>query len=450
MAFAWTKFQDFYLRLGFLKVLAVSLDPSRRSALNQAIERRMAVPLFQPADVYPELWRRLETLIKEEELETKPTKTVTVAEALLAVGRSPSALFAITPETIYKIIDWGHDVGFLGRGNQISERALLLRALMPERAFNAFLDKQVDAWDPFVLTVPERILFLYHLSEIDATTTGLIDALALVPEGTELEASDASRLLCKAMFEHLREAEPGVAPRESPVFRTARELACVIARELKMVEFEAECGELASQTKIGKPMKRLGLARPADKKQQRQTTKSADHQTIPRFEQLTDLGFLTKAARNEDEGGYRARKRWRYLPTTACKRWSAKRQECSKEARFLWSGFAKTVVAAFDLGTPRSNDGAEVVNYLWRAYEAVHRPMGHTPFDSVALYGMVLAASDGVAIEISEFHRLMLDIKQRQLCPDKAFFASGNEIDKMFILLKPGFPDALILALNKK
>jgi hypothetical protein len=450
MAFAWTKFQDFYLRLGFLKVLAVSLDPSRRSALNQAIEKRMAVPLFQPADVYPELWRRVDPLLQKGELESKPKKPITVAEALLAVGRNPSALFAITPETIYKIIDWGHDVGFLGRGNQISERALLLRALLPEGAFNAFLNKQVDAWDPFVLTVPEKVFLLYHLSEIDAATLGLIDALALVPEGTVLEASDASRLLCKALFEHLREAEPGVPPREIPAFRTARELACVIARELKMTEFEAECGELASQTKIGKPMKRLGLVRPADKKQQRHTTKSADHQTIPRFEQLTDLGFLTKSPADNEEGSVRERKRWRYLPTAACQRWSATKQEYSKGDRFLWKGFAKAVVAAFDLGTPRSNDGAEVVNYLWRAYEAVHRPMGHTPFDSVALYGMVLAASDGVAIEISDFHQLMLDIKQRQLCPDKAFFASGNEIDKMFILLKPGFADALILALNKK
>ena len=33
----WTKFQDFYLRLGFLKVLVAILDPNRRSAGNEVL-----------------------------------------------------------------------------------------------------------------------------------------------------------------------------------------------------------------------------------------------------------------------------------------------------------------------------------------------------------------------------------------------------------------------------
>jgi hypothetical protein len=36
-----------------------------------------------------------------------------------------------------------------------------------------------------------------------------------------------------------------------------------------------------------------------------------------------------------------------------------------------------------------------------------------------------------------------LRIKQQELIPNHAFFASGNEIDKMFVLLKPGFLQAL-------
>ena len=39
----WTKFQDFYLRLGFLKVLVAAISPDRRSASNNTIVLRVLV-----------------------------------------------------------------------------------------------------------------------------------------------------------------------------------------------------------------------------------------------------------------------------------------------------------------------------------------------------------------------------------------------------------------------
>jgi len=67
--------------------------------------------------------------------------------------------------------------------------------------------------------------------------------------------------------------------------------------------------------------------------------------------------------------------------------------------------------------------------------------MGHTPFDSVALHAMIAAAADGVVAEMADFHALMLAIKKRSALPEHAFFASGNDLDKMFIQLKAGFPE---------
>ena len=52
----WTKFQDFYLRLGFLKVLVAVLSPQRRSEMNDSIIRKLASPTFDPAWKYPALW----------------------------------------------------------------------------------------------------------------------------------------------------------------------------------------------------------------------------------------------------------------------------------------------------------------------------------------------------------------------------------------------------------
>ena len=49
---AWTKFQDFYLRPGFLNALAAVLSLERRSVPNEAIIHRLRSPLFDAATLH--------------------------------------------------------------------------------------------------------------------------------------------------------------------------------------------------------------------------------------------------------------------------------------------------------------------------------------------------------------------------------------------------------------
>lgn len=450
MGFAWTKFQDFYLRLGYLKTLAFVLDASRRSALNQALERRLVTPLFEPASKYKPLWDQVARLLPMRP-PSQSTKAISVSEALLAVSDCPSILFAITPETTYKILDWGRDVEFIGRGNQITERALVLRALLPSTDADRFLAGDPMAWNPFRLTVGERIFFLYHLGEIDETFFHLIDSLPGSSAVHALEANDASKLLCKAMFKFLTRVEDQVLPRETPRYRTALDLACVIADELGVTDFSTLCGRRGASRRIGRPTKRKGLTRGTEI--ERRTTKNADHQTIPRFEQLTDLGFLTKVRDGDtnDPSHLADRRRWRYFPTEIADRWKNGRTGDTVGPDFLQSRFAGTTVRALGLaGSAELMSDLVIARYFWRAYQEIRRPVGHTPFDSVALLGMVRAAVDGLAIEINDFHRLLLEIKQTDLLPNHAFFASGNDIDKMFVLLKNGFLEAFTMVHARK
>src|SRR5262245_13770588 len=121
----WTKFQDFYLRLGFLKVLAGVLSPERRSAANEALYRRLRAPLFASAREYSHLAEATKSLLASHggdagaaergPGQAKKAYEPSVAEALLVAGECPSLLFAITEPTVYKILDWGHDVGLVGR-----------------------------------------------------------------------------------------------------------------------------------------------------------------------------------------------------------------------------------------------------------------------------------------------------------------------------------------------
>ena len=52
---------------------------------------------------------------------------------------------------------------------------------------------------------------------------------------------------------------------------------------------------------------------------------------------------------------------------------------------------------------------------------------------------MLEALDDGFAIEVADFHQLLLNIKQRAVLTEHVFFSSGNAIDQMFIQLRPGF-----------
>jgi hypothetical protein len=54
---------------------------------------------------------------------------------------------------------------------------------------------------------------------------------------------------------------------------------------------------------------------------------------------------------------------------------------------------------------------------------------------------MIRAVAEGVPVEMAQFHRMMLAIKQGSLLPEHAFFASGNDLERMFVLLKPGFEE---------
>jgi len=449
----WTKFQDFYLRLGFLKTLVAALSPQRRSALNDAIVRRLEVPLFDAAPTHARLWASVQPRISWYPRRTAAGRTIEypeVAEALLVYGGNESLLYGVTRDTTYKILDWGHNVEFVGRGNQITERGLLLRHLLPEKAVESFLAGDVLAWNPFGLSLKERLFFLYHLVEIDRVTVEIIDFLEDAEPGEILESSAAARITCRALFRVLDGAKDKIEPRDIPAYRTARELACTIAEELGLTEYEAEyAGQ--SRRRVPKPLKsaarKSAFLTGSGAKKPRKTTKNADHQTIPRFEQLVDLGFLDKVPQENSSGEaalLEGRRRWRYTPTRACRRWAkAMRQSDQARLPFQWHSFARMAVFAFAEGneeTPRMSPPAGLLaDYLWTAYQRVHRPIGHTPFDSVALHAMIEAAADGVVAEMTDFHALMMAIKKQSALPEHAFFASGNDLDKMFIQLKSGF-----------
>jgi len=449
----WTKFQDFYLRLGFLKVLVAILDPNRRSAANEALSRRMQKLLFGPARGREELWRQVESRFPwfDERSAGRSDRGPMILEALLLLGACPSQLYAVTERTAYKILDWARDLQLVGAGNQISETGVLLRELLPQDSVSEFLRGDPLAWNPFVLTERERLFLLFHLCEVDELTIELLDELARPGVVEPIESARAAAMTCRAFFRVLDHAGGRVAPGGLPALRRGRELASVMAEELQLEDLIAEAGAVARR-RPPKPPKipaRSGVRPRRASRQQRRTTKNADHQTIPRFEQLVDLGFLGKPVPDDagPEEGWEARRRWRYerLPTSHA--WAEKRRDTLDGAGpWEWRGFASVALGSgLVRAAPRSERPTPelMAGFLWNAYEAVHRQVGHTPFHSLALMAMIEAVVAGFAIEMREFHELMLAIKKMGVLGDHVFFASGNEIDKMFLLVRLGFVEGV-------
>src|SRR4051812_19746181 len=96
--FPWTKLQDFYVRLGFLKVLVAALSPERRSVNADALVRRLEKPLFLPAKNFPQLLNQVQDTIswyRSDHEKGKKLDQPSVAEALLVLADHPSYLYAI-------------------------------------------------------------------------------------------------------------------------------------------------------------------------------------------------------------------------------------------------------------------------------------------------------------------------------------------------------------------
>ncbi|MFC2171393.1 hypothetical protein ACFLU6_02025 [Acidobacteriota bacterium] len=443
MPFHWTKFQDFYLRLGFLKVLTAILDPNRRSVSNDVLIRKLKRTLFQPARIFPEVWTELSerypSYVRKAE-KNNVKRQPALVEALLILGNCPSFLHAITQDTAYKILDWGHNIGLVGRGNQISENALLLRSLFNESKVSQFLAGKVLEWNPFLISRQERVFFLLLLADIDHLTLDIARNLGQLVSKRPIETRHAAKITCEAFFHLLDRSERSVTPHELPGFRTSRHLACKMARELEIQELIARCGSIL-RAEVPKP-RTIKRRRGTD----RRTTKNADHQTIPRFEQLVDLGFVDKEEHNSatQDDFFKARKKWRYYPKDACAA-LAKSDWPGKESSgpWAWRNLARMVKSAGLVprsSIPNSKPGRLLTaEYSWNAYKRIKRPIGHTPVYSVAALAMIHAVADGIILEMTDVHGLFLEIKRLDLLPNHAFFASGNELDKMFLLLKAGF-----------
>lgn len=430
--FRWTKQQDFCLRLGLLKVLVAVLRTGRFGTPRDQIVGRLKDILFVPAPIPL-------AQAAEEALGARVEEGLSRVDALLLASGSASWGQAILPTTTYKILEWGQATGLVGNGYRITERGQLLVSLMDQGAIERFMSGDSFAWNPFEITVPERAYLFYHLGEEDELLWQLAMDLGAVEPGRALSAMESYRYTLAGMREVLARAEKAIPMPELPRFRTARELAETIEWELSPE------GTPPPRSRSALPPPRIPGKSTSGPK--RKTRKNADHQAIPRFEQLVDLGFLTKRVDPELSGREldRARRAWTFVVGEAPKRFREVLGPTRiQDADWHWADFAKAFAAAqvTEGSGARIATSREAIAVFLDAYEIAHRPVGQTPFESVAILAMALGLDRGLIVEIRALHDIMLTLKREGKLQEQIFFAAGNEVNRMFILVRPDFGSA--------
>ena len=392
-----------------------------------------------------ELWG---TLIKsfpwvegyDADRESKRKPPMTIVEAMLLVVDWPSQSYAITCPTAYKVVNWARNIGLIGAGNQIAESGLVLRSLLPEDGISGFRDGDVRIWNPFEVMDRERIFFASLLCEIDELTVAILDDIGNLSPDVVIPPSKASEMTCRAFLRVLDQSGDKIPPSALPQLRTARDLALVMAEELQLDNVptyrpRSQRARLPSQKSNRLP----GGGRRAGS--QRRPSKNVDHQAVPRFEQLVDLGFLSKQSNQlESVSDLKARRAWTYQRTAMCDQWRIAREQASTGAK-QWSWQSLATVFAPRVEQNSEERRSHIAAYIWRGYQKISRPVGHTPFHSVALLAMIEAAIDGHCLEMKDIHDFMLLAKREGLLEACVSFASGNDIDKMFVSIKSGFQD---------
>lgn len=404
---------DKYQRLGLMKILVALLDPQRRSVSSESINQKLLNMLFSKAD-----------------------SGLTRAEHLIRSSSCKSWNFRFTKETVHQILDWGHLSGFVGNGNQITERGLLLRYLMGEDAIVAIRNSTFDI-NPFTLSMEERIYFLYRQHEIDAPLFFVIKKIAERQDERVISGINADKITCLAFYESYKYLS--AFKQFSGGLLAMKNMRDMIGRMSRELGLEAEIPIAATI----RPVSATKL-RAREEQRNKKRTKTADHEAITRFEFLVDIGLLDKIV--EDNGGRTEeeyRKMWRYRVSPALSAYADK-LHVTLSSNFITTGFAHAAAALIE-ATPEYLSAEKtpipVALQFYNAYKIVKRSFGHTPLESIAIVAMVKSLVGGKVLELAEVHKLCLEMKRIEAFTESVKYAAGNELDRMFVEVRPSFTE---------
>lgn len=370
-------------RLGFLKVVA-RVGIGARGGPDDIMDR---VKGIYPGDHRrpPLAGRRV------EEFDPK---------ALIRCEEAPSWIVGFVPKTLDRLVSWAEMVGLLAQSGRLSEWAAILDGVRLHPGEQSWV-----ADNPFILSAAERAFFVQLLFFHDQALPMLVHRLGQLEVGSAIGVAESCALVTESLGDLFDQIQ-GNSPSELQVRLELRDLIERIGRQYKLDD---------PRKLVGKDTRRDITKSLVGERIKGVRVQLAEYHAITRFEQLTDIGLLTKEdpanPPTDQEAKEKARTSWTWyvspsLPAAA----SVLDPAIAQLENFLqnsWIRFCAIGIGQNTRELDAFQDQRQIAELLDETLPVARRQLGPVQVHTWASLASLRALGRGYLLELSTIERLL-------------------------------------------
>ena len=375
---------DYQQRLGFLKWLC-RVGKGARGGPNEFLNRVRAL--------YPDPERPRTPSSFESRNRLEPNK-------LLHTDEAPSWSVGFVPKRLDRLILWAEMVGLIAPSGRLSEWVTILEGL--ERNLN---EKDLIEDNPFILSIEERAFFIQLLFYHDQVLPYLICHLAKLNTDAKIDVASSCIYIIQSLGDFLEQLR-GNGLDEIRVRLELRDLLERIGRQYhlddprRIVNSETRA-DFVREFKAGKLKKvRVHLA---------------EYHAVCRFEQLTDLGLLTKESPNHPANDLRTKEdvrtswTWYVTPrlTTAAQIIAPQIANLESFLGESWISFCAAALGQKVKALDAFSDQRQIAAFLDDTLPLARRQIGPVQMHTWGCLSCLKAFRQGYLLELKTIERLL-------------------------------------------
>jgi hypothetical protein len=374
--------KDYQQRLGFLKVVSRVGQGARGGPGN--IHERLK-------SLYPEHRRQPLAGRHIEEFDPK---------SLIQDDRIPSWIVGFVPKTLDRLVWWAEKVGLVAQSGRLSEWAAILDGVRRQPAEQSWIKD-----NPFILSLEERAFFVQLLFFHDQVLPFLVHHLGQLEAGASVGVADSCLLVSRSLgdlFDHIKENSPA----ELQLRMEVRDVLERIGQQYKLDD---------PRKLVNAESRRDVLKHLSDGRTKGVRVRLAEQHAIPRFEQLTDLGLLTKEnPKNpamDQKSKEEARTSWTWyvapgLPSAA-RILSPRVADIEPFFQDLWIRFCAVGFGQKTRELDAFDDQKQIAGLLDETLPSARRQIGPVQVHTWASLSCLHALDRGCLLELSTVERLL-------------------------------------------
>lgn len=364
---------DYQQRLGFLKLLSIACEGCRgnreayRQRMLQIYEgRRPLLKSGSPLD--------LKVLLSHEDVR--------------------SSQIGFSPERLDRLVLWAEMTGIIAQNGRLSEWSRILHHV-------SATEMETSSFNPFALSQPEQAFFLQLLLFHDQVLPFLLLSISKRPPDQPIAVRSACLLIVEALGDFI-DSVPAAGPDR---IRIRQELRNLLQRLAAQYRIKDRNGFLSRHT-------RLSALHDLETTKNLPRVHLAEYHAICRFEQLTDLGVMTKDVGNLTPEERAERKRlWEWYPSPKLIQHSPSLELGAKDLEgfltYHWIEFFQQFSSMPLTALDTFQDQAEIGSYLDATLMQSKRPLGPIQVHTWAVLAALKALINGKRLEIGVVYDLL-------------------------------------------